>query len=459
MEQSFIPYIGSFLWMSLLLLIGTFLRAKVPILQKLLVPSAMIAGVLGFIFMSQGWIVMPIEGKLVPVPHSTFTMVTTHLFSFGFIGIGLLSSNEGQKGKQVMKGAVWMSLIFLGMIFLQSSIGASVMLAWEAFMEQGLTTGVGLLAGHGFSQGPGQTLAIAEAWEEIGFTDVVSLGLAFSAVGFFGAVLIGVPVANWGLKKGYVTEKDYTLSKDFFVGIVSKQQRTPTGHHITDGSNVDSFSFHLSLMGVVYFLGFGVSYLLAHHILPESMQNIGFGFLYVWGMVVAMLFRKGLNSAGGEHLIDENTIRRLTGMTVDFMIISVMMAVKVSTIKQYLIPFLIITVILYIVTPAIIIFLGRRIGHLGFERTLVMLGYCTGTGASGLLLLRLVDPEFKTTVAMEVGIMNLLCLVAMPIFVFIFMMPKYGLSTVLLMEIGLACLVFIGLFVLTKFKYFGPKQY
>ena len=60
----------------------------------------------------------------------------------------------------------------------------------------------GLPGGHGFTQGPGQPLAIADGWKKMGLTDSISIGLAFSAVGFFVAALVGVPIANWGIKKG-----------------------------------------------------------------------------------------------------------------------------------------------------------------------------------------------------------------------------------------------------------------
>jgi len=204
MEQSFMPYIGSFFWMSFLLLIGTILRAKVKVFQKFLFPSAIIAGFLGFILMSLNWVGMPGAGKWVSITHGTFTMITTHLFAFGFVGIGLMSGDSGQKGKgkEIVKGALWMTFLFLGMLFLQSCVGVIVMLGWEAFSGQGLTSAVGFLAGHGFTQGPGQTLAIADGWEKMGLTDCISIGLAFSAVGFFVAALVGVPVANWGIKNG-----------------------------------------------------------------------------------------------------------------------------------------------------------------------------------------------------------------------------------------------------------------
>ena len=41
------------------------------------------------------------------------------------------------------------------------------------------------------------------------------------------------------------------------------------------------------------------------------------------------------------------------------------------------------------------------------ERTLAIYGTVTGTVSSGLLLLRIVDPEFRTSTAMELGYMTI----------------------------------------------------
>ncbi|MCG8635410.1 MAG: hypothetical protein MI863_16375 [Desulfobacterales bacterium] len=461
MEQSFMPYIGSFLWMSLLLLVSTWLRAKVSLFQQFLFPSAIIAGLLGFILMSLGWVGLPVAGTWKGIPHETFTMITTHLFAFGFVGIGLMSGDSGQKGKgkSILKGALWMTFLFLGMLYFQSVIGVGVMLGWEAITGQGLTSAVGFLAGHGFTQGPGQALAIAGGWEKMGLQDCISMGLAFSAVGFFVAALVGVPIANWGIRKGYTTHRSPGLSKEFLAGLEAKSARPPGLFNVTTTSNVDSLSFHLAIMGLVYGLGFGLSYLLRYYIFPKEMWGATFGFLFAWGLVMAILFRKALNACGGRDMIDENTLRRLTGTTVDFMVISVMMAVQVTTLQKYMVPFLIVTLILAVITPAVILYLGRRVGEFGFERSLVMLGYCTGTGASGLLLLRIVDPEFKTTAAVETGLMNLFCLLSLPLLFLIFLMPKYGLGFLLKAELLMGGAMFLIMFVCHKLKYFGPKQY
>lgn len=88
------------------------------------------------------------------------------------------------------------------------------------------------------------------------------------------------------------------------------------------------------------------------------------------------------------------------------MICAVFMGIQVRQLQEVAMPFLIAVVLGTIATLFICLWFGRRSPEHGFERGLTLFGYCTGTAASGLLLLRIVDPEFDTPVAVEVGLMN-----------------------------------------------------
>ena len=45
------------------------------------------------------------------------------------------------------------------------------------------------------------------------------MGLAYAAAGFMVANFVGVPLANWGLRKGYATYGTKELSSDFLKGL------------------------------------------------------------------------------------------------------------------------------------------------------------------------------------------------------------------------------------------------
>lgn len=413
LEKSFIPYLVSFAWISAFLLLGTFLRAKIKFFQKYLFPASLIGGVLGFICMSLGWIGIPsVEKGWIPIPNGAFSLVAFHLFSFGFVAIGLGSGGgnniSGGSKKDILKGSLWMALIFAVLGTLQSLIGGGVFAGWNAVSGSDFYAPLGFLVGHGYTQGPGQTLAIATVWQNtFKIPDAISIGLSFAAIGFFVAALIGVPLAYWGIRRGYATQAPKELPNDFLVGLMDKDSNVSAGRHTTHSGNIDTVAFHLAIMGLAYGVAWLMCYGLKYYVLPKSLGALTFGFIFFYGLISALIIRTLINKFGGGYLIDDNIQRRITGTTVDYMVVSVMMAVKLTAIWTYIVPILITTLLAAMVTLLLMLYFGRRVPGLGLERMLAMFGYCTGTGASGLLLLRIVDPEFKTPVAIEVGIMNL----------------------------------------------------
>ena len=173
----------------------------------------------------------------------------------------------------------------------------------------------------------------------------------------------------------------------------------------THPANIDSVAFHLAIMATLYALAyaFSVWWLCT---MPKGINGLGIGMIFAWGMFFAMIARKLMAKFDLIHLLDGETTRRLTGTTVDFMICAVFMGIQVRQLQEVAMPFLIAVVLGTIATLFICLWFGRRSPEHGFERGLTLFGYCTGTAASGLLLLRIVDPEFDTPVAVEVGLMN-----------------------------------------------------
>ena len=406
MEASFYPYLGALCWIGMLLMLGTLIRAKVPLFQKLLFPSSLIGGLIGFVLINLDLVGMPTSTGWKDITPNIFSMITFHLFAFGFVGIGLLQTKKPASGKVVMRGALWIALVF-GMTFsVQALIGKGVFVLWQDLFGGTFETVNGYLLGAGFTQGPGQTQAYATIWQTSYQTaNALSVGLAFAAVGFLVAGIVGVPLAFYGIKKGWVSIEGGKLPQCFLRGLMDKGDNPTCARSTTHPANIDSVAFHLAIMATVYALAyaFGVWWLCT---MPKGINGLGIGMIFAWGMFFAMIARKLMAKFDLIHLLDGETTRRLTGATVDFMICAVFMGIQVRQLQEVAMPFLIAVVLGTIATLFICLWFGRRSPEHGFERGLTLFGYCTGTAASGLLLLRIVDPEFDTPVAVEVGLMN-----------------------------------------------------
>lgn len=410
MEASFLPYIVAFAWLGALLMLGTFIRAKVKIFQTFLFPAALIGGILGFIAMNSGIIGIPTSKGWYSIDPKVFSVITFHLFAFGFVGIGLLQNKKSNSGtnKSILQGSLTICLLFCMLFCIQALTGYGIFSLYESIYGGDFFTGNGYLLGAGFTQGPGQAQAYGTIWEETyNVADAISAGLGFAAIGFLVAGIVGVPIAIYGIKKNWVKipQAGNGLPRNFLTGIMEKDNHPPCAHATTHSANIDSLSFHFGLM----FLLYGLSFLWAltwFLYMPKGINGLGFGIIFCWGMFLAMICRKIMGKINILYLIDPETTKRITGLTVDFMICSVFLGITIEALEAIIIPFLIATVVGAIITLFVCFFFGRRIPEYGFERLILLFGYCTGTAASGLLLLRIVDSEFETPVAVEAGLMN-----------------------------------------------------
>ena len=414
MAGTFVPYLVALGWVALFLLVGVALRAKVPFFQKVLMPSSIIAGILGCIFINLGWLVVPTPTGWETMKPATFGVIVFHLFALGFVGIGLLRSSGTSGGesrvKTMWRGSLWVALMFTLLYSIQSLLGYFMFAGWREMTGGGADAIIGYLFGTGFAQGPGQTIAYASIWEGAPYNvqNAINIGLTFAAVGFFVASMVGVPLAHYGLRKGWSALNTVTeLPPSFVTGIMGKGEQDVCARAITHPANVDSFAYHMAIIFVIYLIAyfFGIWWL---RVMPSGLAPLGIGLMFFWGMVIAKIVRWAAQKGRMDDLFDEGTIRRYTGLTIDFMVAAVFMGIEFKAIQDMLIPIIVVIVIGTVITAFICIWFGRRAPELGFERSMFLFGTGTGTVATGLLLLRIVDPEFETTVAEEAGMFNLI---------------------------------------------------
>ena len=72
----------------------------------------------------------------------------------------------------------------------------------------------------------------------------------------------------------------------------------------------------------------------------------------------------------------------------------------------YIGPIVIVSVGVLITTFLYIWLFGRKLSQLGPERMIAQMGCCTGATANGLLLLRILDPDYSTPVSLELVFFN-----------------------------------------------------
>ncbi|NNL78218.1 MAG: hypothetical protein HKO68_17955 [Desulfobacterales bacterium] len=400
------PFESMLLFGSLatMLLIGVFLRANIPFFQHFLIPSCLIGGVLGLILLNTGVFRLSVSNL------ETFAY---HFFNISFISVGLTSSdnnaNRGFRDKGFFKGPLWMALSQTIIFNLQAIVGGLGVILFGFFGFKLFPT-FGFLAPLGFEEGPGQAVAFGKVWEGLGFEHAATIGLTFAAIGYFLAFFVGVPLANWGIRKGLAVHAPKKLPRDFLTGIMPKKQlNRSAGTQTLHSANVDTLAFQAALVGLVYVLTYGLVRTLGSFFAPD-VASLLWGFFFFFGLIIAFVVRWLMGKAGVDYLIDSGVQRRITGWSIDFLIISTIMAIKLAIVWEYILPISTISLFCGVLTTVVLLFLGKRLWSYNFERTLVIFGTVTGTVSCGLLLLRIVDPDFKTPAMIEVALMNVIML-------------------------------------------------
>jgi len=380
------------------LLIATLIRSKVRFFQKYLIPNALTAG----------FLLLPVYNYVLPAvgyKMNNLGDLVYHLLNLSFISMSLRSSPPKAKGHK--GGGV------LGM-----STGILMGYATQALLGLGLTLlflptihpAFGLHLPLGFALGPGQAYAIGKGWESMGFEGGASVGLTFAALGYLWACFGGVILINMGIRKGWISSEMLSFMKDkeLMSGIVSKNAQKPVaGRLTTDSGAIDSFSFHTAAVLVVYFLSFlllkGLTFLLgfAGKTGMELATNF-WGINFIFSAVAAIVVRRLIDVFKIGNLLDDDTLTRISGFSVDFMVAGALAAISLVFVGKFWLPILVMSTICGLMVFVTVPWVSSRMFHdFKFERMLMLYGVSTGTLSTGLALLRVMDPEFKSKVSSD----------------------------------------------------------
>lgn len=393
--------INALAFMAMLLVAGVALRARFAILQKGLLPASLIGGALGFALIS--------SNLSFGFRSEDYVVPSFHFFTLSFMAL-LLAGGEGGGGGGAARGGWWFTVGWLTLFVTQALIGLGVMLAYKATTGSPLSEFLGLAAPNGFCQGSGQAIAIGQQWEsEFKIDKATSFGLIYASVGFFASFLFGVPAARWAIRRGLTTNVLARLDEAYLRGVHPPGQRPSTGQHVTHSANIDTLAFHLGLLGVAYLLTdqyLRLAQPLAGRLSPAGIP-IGLlfshNYFFVHGMLVCLAMRALLDRLGFGHLVDGETMKRITGTAVDCMLISSILSVDFGLLARFFLPIMLVSVSIVAVTAGLIYLFSRRLSRLQPERAIALFGIGMGTTGSGFLLLRMMDPNLSTPVARELA--------------------------------------------------------
>jgi ESS family glutamate:Na+ symporter len=436
--------------LSMIIVIAAVLKARIPVLRKLIIPTAMIAGFIGLIFGPEllGWI---------PLNKEILGEIVYHLMAIGFIALSL-KKREVKNSPALLNSG----MLIVSTYLIQGIVGFGLFLILVQFIYPDFFPGIGLLLPLGFGQGPGQAYSIGKQWEELG---VVSgggnLGLTIAGIGFIWATVVGIILMNILSRSKKFQDKE--ISGKVNPQLIEKTE--PKEIPLADA--LEKLTYQIALIGFIYLITYLTLYGLEIVLTPlgtfgATLAQLLIGFHFIIGSLYAMAFRVILNKLEEkgfqlEHAPNNMLLQRISGVSFDYMIAASIAAISIYALQEHLVPILILTTLGGIVTIVFLLWIVPRLfPDEKLANTVGYYGMLTGTISTGMALVKAVDPEFKTSTTDNLVMGSgtaimfgfpLLFLLNVPVVGFIENQPVYYLYTF----IGLV-VYFVGLVAILLFR-------
>jgi len=417
-----------------LLLLGFFLRSKVKLFQKLFLPASVIGGFIGLILGGQ------VLGKIWPgywefmnlsflnTEKVTFTVmddinsIFTNLpgvliipiFAATCLGNFSKKKTPEEKAAARKKGGweILPGLFFLlmAMMVIQMLIGyvvniVATAMGTEIYAQFGFELAVGFVGGHGTAASiPTLYGAVYKAIYADGAANITSMstafGVTFATIGLVGGMIGGIAFINVASRKGQtaIMKEPVKLEGVQLTGIqTDPAQQESAGRQTVKNFAIESITVHVAIIAFDCLLAYLSVKLLSY--VPGKVGTV-LSQIPVWSL--AMLYMFGINAALKalklEWLIDRKLVSRITGSLTDIAIVCAVASMNLTAILTYWYLVVIIAVIGFVVTYFYIFKLTKALcgKEAPFEHAIIAWGACTGVMMTGLMLLKICDPNYET---------------------------------------------------------------
>ena len=421
------------------LFIGFMIRERVKILQKLFLPASLIGGIVALILGQQ-----VLHIVTIPKGFSSFsgTMVNVVMAALSF---GITFNKKSAAA--MLDYAPYLQSVYSMQMCIGIILGAILSTFWP-----GLFNGWGVFAVFCFEGGHGNAAAAAEVFAQYGIDEAMSVGMLLATFGLIVAMICGMVLVNWGIRKGYARYvKEIKVQPDYFYGgPLPADRRKNIGKTCTAGFNIN----HLALQ---------VMWLCLSILIGRTLVK---GLTYFWpgakmmpgmvqGIVGSMILWPILQKTGLDRFVDLPIIKQISGFCLETIILTATATLKLSFLATYIVPLCLFTAIMVMLTGIMVMYVGKKtLDFEWFEKCMMAFGVCTGNSATGMALVRAVDPDNVSCAPAAHGVYN-------TIFCWKHAFP--ALLPVWICTTGLTSSIAVGAFMMItcliiSFGYFGRRK-
>jgi ESS family glutamate:Na+ symporter len=414
-----------FIYIGILLIVAKVIKEKVPFVNRIILPTALLAGFIGLI-LSDGFLnLIPLnrdgilyimtdtgDGGYVLEKYSILKDIIYHMFAIGFISLAL------KRG--VAKGTkkVWSTGMIIVMTYLiQAIIGAGVIL----ILFKDTFLGAGLLLPLGFGQGPGLATSMGNIFEAGSgqLSEGGALGATIASIGFIIGGTVGVVTLNVLARKNNLTvNKPYDSADTMTEDSYKVEQVTISGNK--ELKILDALTINVIVILAIYFLAFGTLFLLNTFVFPNmggignTFEGVFHGFNYLLGVLYAFAFRAILTKIEKSKnrkydMLNNNFIlSNISNLAFNILIVAAVLSITIESINEYWLQVIVMSLLAGVGTFIFLRFIIKRVYQksLHVHYFVIMYGMLTGTMSTGVALLKGIDPKLETPVAEDIVLSN-----------------------------------------------------
>ncbi|GMA39015.1 sodium/glutamate symporter [Mobilicoccus caccae] len=397
------------LLLGIILLVGKGIRITTPLVQRLFLPSSIIAGflalflgpeVLGALANAMGSDRFSEAGLFTPEILDVWSALPGLLISIVFATLFLGADLPSPRRVTRLVGPQ----LSIGVIFASGQYVVGLLLAVAILVPFfGSNPMTGALIEMGFEGGHGTAAGMRESMESLGFAEGGDLALGIATVGVVGGVILGVAFINWAVRTGRTECLDGTVEQSLSEqrGLFRDDENFPAATMTTRPASIEPLSLHFAFIAAAVIIGvvllealqaaeqWGVANVPGYDV--EILSHVPlFPLAMLGGVIIQVLLQR----TGHTGILDHQMMLRIQGFALDVLIVSALATLSLTAIAANWQPFVILCVAGIVFNVFVLLVLCPRIiGRFWFERGIGDFGQSMGVTATGLILMRIADPE------------------------------------------------------------------
>lgn len=375
---------------SSLLFISKLIRLRVKFLQKHFIPTALIAGILAFIGGKSCLNVLPFSEGISAYCGPLQIMLSASLF---------IGCKELPSFKKMISSVGDSFLLNCAAELGQYGISVIVGCFAAAKLFPEIKEWFGVLMPAGFAGSHGTAAIVSSVFTEAGFAEAYSIGQTFATIGLLFGIFGGVAFVNLGVKKGYtkIITQEKAQDEEMLTGLVKPENRETIGENTMNSMSIDTLSWHVALILTSVSLGYILSEL-SGKLMGGAFKVPVYGIALAMGIILELVLKKFKL----ESYTDERIINRIGNSVTDYMVAFGIASIDLKIFMGYIKPILFMSAVGIIFSVMFLFTISKKcFRNYWFERGIFIFGWVTAAMPVALMLLRLVDPGFKSDILKE----------------------------------------------------------